>query len=144
MIETPADLKDFLTAYAGALSGLDVDRLVDVHALPCLFVTDEYALAITDPGELRAALSLVLEFYGGVGMVTAAADLLDATVLNDAVIHVLVRWAFLDDAGERLAESDHFYLLRRREGALRIHTAVSTDGDRQLRDLFERLRATPW
>jgi len=116
----------FLERYGAALSNGDLPEIAASWAVPSLVLSDEGAIAVTDPAQVTSFFGQAVAWYRSNGIAATEPALELAEALSERLTAVEVRWAQIDAAGAELGSELSAYILHRGDdGQLRIRVALT-------------------
>ena len=113
-------LTAFFDRYRRAFERRELDKLLDMVAVPCLVATGHGPSSIADRDTLRTRLEAQVTRHAEAGVADAAFEILAHRRLAASLLQAEVRWTFHDDAGEILTTFDLMYLMHSSEAGWRI------------------------
>ena len=120
------NIKDMLEHYGAALSNGDLSVISSCWAVPALVLSDDGALAVTNPSEIEAFFAQGIEYYRSQGLSSTRPELERVEMLSDTLASVDVRWPAYDSSGEeKSSERSHYILQLGKDGQPHIRVAFT-------------------
>lgn len=116
---------DFARAYAEAFAALDVRAIADFYDLPLPVIRPDRTAIVTDRETLRAELAKIRDTYAWSGLARVAPVDVEEVGIGDGLGVLNVSWHLFDREDRPITTIDSTYLLRSREGELRIAGIVA-------------------
>ena len=115
----------FLEAYGRALGAGDLERIAGCWGFPSLVVSDQGAIAVSTPEQVKEFFAQAVAWYHSQGWVETRPREWRTEKLSPQLFSVDVFWDTIDQSG-RLFPSDHSrYILSLVEGRFIIRVAIS-------------------
>ena len=120
------EVRVMLERYGAAMSSGNLHVISNTWAIPALVLSDDGALAVTNPSEIEAFFAQGIEYYRSQGLMTTRPELERVEMLNDTIASVDVRWPVYDSSGvEASSERSHYILHLGQDGQIRIRVALT-------------------
>jgi hypothetical protein len=118
-------VRDFLDAFARALTAGDGRAVAELWETPAFVLADQMVRVVNSPQEVEEFFAGAKEQYNAKGINEARAEILELDWLTDRIVQVEARWPYLDAYGQELGhETSTYTLLRDQAGNLRLRIAV--------------------
>jgi hypothetical protein len=119
-------IRPFLERYGDALSRGHLAEVAGCWAVPALVLSDEGAIAVSDPAEIERFFSQAVAWYQAQGWVSTKPELQRVERLSEQLIAVDVRWPTFDALGtEQFSERSYYLLQWDAGGQPRIRVALT-------------------
>jgi hypothetical protein len=117
---------NMLERYGAAMSAGNLPAISSCWAVPALVLSDDGALAVTNPIEIEAFFAQGIEYYRSQGLSSTRPELERVEMLSDTLASVDVRWPAYDSSGEeKSSERSHYILQFGGDGQIRIRVALT-------------------
>lgn len=116
----PSTLAAFFDRYRRAFERRELDKLLEMVAVPCLVATGHGPSVIADRDTLRTRLEAQVARHAEAGVTDASFEITAHRRLAASLLQAEVRWTFHDAAGEILTTFDLMYLMHSSERGWRI------------------------
>jgi hypothetical protein len=116
----PTMLAAFFDRYQRAFERRQVDKLLDIIAVPCLVATGHHPSAVTDTDTLRTRLEAQVERHAEAGVADATFEITAHRRLAPGLLQAEVRWTFADANARPLTTFDLMYLITVADDGWRI------------------------
>lgn len=121
-----ATVATFLEHYGNCLGRFAIEEIADCYGLPCLILTDEGDLLVSERRQMVETFSAATDIYRQHGFASAHPRIAAFQATTATVATVDVTWDYRDAAGKKLLETDFRYLLRNNDaGEPKIRTVIS-------------------
>ncbi len=116
----------FLEGYGAALSAGDLRVVSSSWVIPALVLSDQGAMAVTDPSEIEAFFAQGIEYYRSQGLMSTRPELERVEMLSETLVSVDVRWPAYDSSGsEKASERSHYILQLGQDGQPQFRVALT-------------------
>jgi len=126
MAHMQQDVQDFLDRLAKAVTGGDIETVVELWQPPAFVLADPEVHAVSSNEEIRQFFGQARERYNEQGIVDTRPEITNLHWPSERIAIVEVRWRYLDAGGREAGEEISTYTLRRNErGELKLRVAVA-------------------
>jgi ketosteroid isomerase-like protein len=118
-------VQDFLDRFANALIAGDGKAVAALWAVPAMVLGDDMVRPVNSAEEIEKFFGDAKEQYNSRGIVGTRADILRLEWVSDKIVLVDVRWPYIDQGGNELAEESSTYtLMRDVDGNFKLRVAL--------------------
>ena len=119
--EKASEVQDVLDRMARALTSGDGAGVASCWGAPAFVVSADMVKPIESLDEVASFFGGAKDQYTSRGIVDTRGEIVDQEWIGDRIVHVKVRWPYLDAAGKELGAEASDYTLRRNDaGKLEI------------------------
>jgi len=119
-------IRKFLEGYGAALSDGDLPVVSRCWTVPALVLSDQGAIAVTNPSEIETFFAQGIEYYRSQGLMSTRPELERVEMLSETLISVDVRWPAYDSSSrEQASERSHYILQLGQDGQPQIRVALT-------------------
>jgi hypothetical protein len=120
------NIEQMLERYGQALSTGDTQAILSCWEVPALVLSDQGAIAITDPAQIEAFFSQAASAYQAQGLLSTRPEVERIEMLTETIAAVDVRWPAFDSSGKEMSsERSHYIVQPGKDGQMRIRLALT-------------------
>jgi hypothetical protein len=135
VIPLDAEIEEFLTRYAAALTGFDSRATASLWSTPGMIIDDRSAGVLEDRDAMAEGLERSYPLYRRLGLASVGHECLKVDRLTDAIALVHVGWHFYAADGRELTDSNAYYVVRRDDDGLHACACIQVDDAEKIRAL---------